>query len=224
MLAERTNPGLHAALFPVVTKLEGISSDSPILDVACGTGAWLKRLHDAGHRELWGIDRDEGSFGGADFAHFVRSDLDKGDLIGVPRSKFSLVTMIEIIEHLGNPEGLVRLGLQALAPRGWLLITTPNIYSLRARMRFLLNARLPGFEQQTPRIPVELDHIHPFVLAAYKRKIIDRLNLSLVRVWTHPENQGGGSRAFASVVTKTLRLLLPDDLPGDTLCLLLRKD
>lgn len=223
MLEERTNPGLHAELLPTVMQLEGLSGESPILDIACGTGAWLKRLHEAGYRELWGIDRDAENFAAADIAHFIASDLDRADPIGVPKSKFVLVTMIEIIEHLANPERLIRLAAQALAPRGWLLITTPNIYSLRARMRFLLNARLPGFEQQAPRVPFEPDHIHPFVLAAYKRKIIDRLDLCVVRTWTHPENRGGGSRAFAGIAAKALRLLLPDDLPGDTLCLLLRK-
>lgn len=39
MLEERTATGLHAALLPTVEELEGISHDSPILDLGCGGGA-----------------------------------------------------------------------------------------------------------------------------------------------------------------------------------------
>jgi hypothetical protein len=69
----RTVPGRH--------QTGRASCDSAILDLTCGAGAWLKRLHDAGYRELWGIDRDAGGFGGADIAHFISSDLDGTNLI-----------------------------------------------------------------------------------------------------------------------------------------------
>jgi hypothetical protein len=74
----------------------------------------------------------------------------------------------------------------ALAPSGWLLITSPSIYSLRARLRFLISAWLPHFERSS-RAPIEEDHVHPIIFETYKRKIFDSLNLGVARVWTHPE-------------------------------------
>ena len=72
MLQERAIEGQHAALLPVINNLDGISHVSPILDLGCGTGAWLKRLYDAGYRNLWGVDRDTEAFGAKEIAHFRR--------------------------------------------------------------------------------------------------------------------------------------------------------
>jgi 2-polyprenyl-3-methyl-5-hydroxy-6-metoxy-1,4-benzoquinol methylase len=134
-LEERTIGGLHASLLPRIKPLDDLSLDLPILDLACGTGAWLKRLHDAGYRDLWGMDRDVPGFGAANVAHFIPANLDSANGISAQAGnrQFALVTMIEIIEHVADPERLVRLAHDALKPGGWMLITSPNIYSLRPR-------------------------------------------------------------------------------------------
>jgi SAM-dependent methyltransferase len=222
MLQERTIVGEHAALLPIVKTLEGVSHASPILDLGCGTGAWLKRLSDAGYRNLWGADRDTEAFGAKEIAHFVAADLDADDYM--PQlANFELVTIIEVIEHVANPQRLVERAFRALIPGGQLLITAPNIYSLRARVRFLLNAGVPFFEQAAHSTPTDPDHIHPIVLEAYQRKIFAPLRLSLVRVWTYPDSGSDGSRWFARLAARAMRLVLSDNLPGDTICLLLRK-
>lgn len=218
LLEERTNPGLHAALLPVVQSLR-LAPTARILDVACGTGAWLKRLHAIGFLDLWGTDRDVDNFGAHDVAHFIPADLERD-----PRfpADVILLTMIEIIEHVNNPYRLVEMAEKALAPGGWLLITSPNIYSLRARLRFLIRPRLPYFERCSP-IPIEEDHIHPMILEAYRRKVFEPLNLAVERVWTLTQSASTGSRFIARLVSKAIGLVLADDLAGDTLCLLLRK-
>jgi 2-polyprenyl-3-methyl-5-hydroxy-6-metoxy-1,4-benzoquinol methylase len=209
-------------LLPIVRTLAGISNTSSILDFGCGTGAWLKRLHDAGYRELWGVDCDSGGFGAGEIAHFIAADLDAND--DLPQLvNFELVTIIEVIEHVANPQRLVERAFHALAPGGWLLITSPNIYSLRARLRLLISAGVPFFERVAHSTSIELDHIHPIVLEAYQRKIFNPLELSLVRVWTYPDSRSHGSRWFARVAARAMRFVLSDDLPGDSLCLLLRK-
>ena len=54
-LGERANSGLHESL---LGRLPGaLKKDDPILDVGCGTGAWLARLHAEGFTDLTGIDR-----------------------------------------------------------------------------------------------------------------------------------------------------------------------
>jgi SAM-dependent methyltransferase len=222
MLQERTIEGQHAALLPIINTLEGISHVSPILDLGCGTGAWLTRLHDAGYRNLWGVDRDTEAFGAKEIAHFVAANLDADN--DLPQlANFELVTIIEVIEHVANPQRLVERAFRALVPGGKLLITAPNIYSLHARVRFLLNAGVPFFEQAAHSTPIELDHIHPIVLEAYQRKIFTPLGLSLVRVWSYPDSGSNGSRWFARLAARAMRLALSDYLPGDTICLLLRK-
>jgi SAM-dependent methyltransferase len=205
-------------LLPIVQSL-GLPSQARILDVACGTGAWLSRLYRAGFVDLWGTDQDSDNFLACNIAHFIPADLDKES--SFPQ-EVALVTMIEIIEHVENPYQLVEMAERALAPGGWLLITSPNIYSLRARLRFLISARLPHFERGS-RTQIEEDHVHPVIFEAYKRKIFDPLNLAVARVWTHPEGATKEARFVARFISRIARLFLPENYTGDTLCLLLRK-
>ncbi len=224
MLEERTLSGLHVALLSCVQTLAGVEPDSAILDLACGTGAWLKRLYGAGYRKLVGIDRDVAGFGASDIATFIPLDLDADNAIDrIATSKFALVTMIEVIEHVANPQYLVDIAFRALIPAGWMLITSPNIYSLRARVRFLLRGGIPYFEESASRTPIERDHIHPIILEAFQRKIFDPLGLSPARIWTYPQTGSSGSRCHARLATRILRLAFADNLSGDILCLLLRK-
>ena len=227
MLEERAFPGQHEALLGVIRELADISHASPILDLGCGTGAWLKRLYDVGYRNLYGIDHDSMAFGAAEVAKFVDADLDKIDRVDqTVEANFGLVTIIEVIEHVSSPQHLVELAVRALAPHGWLLITSPNIYSLRARLTFLVRSGMPYFEQTahpTIALTTNPDHIHPMVLEAYQRKIFSPLNLSLARVWTFSEGGNNGSRWFSRLAVQMLRFALSDDLSGDSLCLLLRK-
>ena len=224
MLEEQAVLGQHESLLGVIQTLAGISHASPILDLGCGTGAWLKRLHDAGYRNLYGIDHDSEAFGAAGAAQFVAADLDSLDRVDqTSEGHFGLVTIIEVIEHVANPRHLVELAVRALAPDGWLLITSPNIYSLRARVKFLARSGMPYFETTANAASANPDHIHPVVLEAYERKIFTPLNLSLCRVWTFPEIGSPGSRWFARLGARALRFALSDDLSGDSLCLLLRK-
>jgi len=224
MLEERATPGLHASLLAQVERLGVVSPNSRILDLACGTGAWLKRLHNVGYRYLWGIDRDEEGFGAEDIAQFISADLDNtGDILArLGNRQFELVTMIEIIEHVADPTRLVRLAYDALRPGGWLLVTSPNIYSLRSRVRFLLRQKLFYFESAS-HAPIELDHFHPLVIEAYQRKLFTPVGFSLTKIWTYPANGSNETRWFARFATRLLQLTFRDDLPGDQLCLLLRK-
>ncbi|MGH8013676.1 MAG: class I SAM-dependent methyltransferase [Candidatus Binataceae bacterium] len=224
VLVERTLPGLHAALLTTVKELEGLSKTSPILDLGCGTGAWLKRMHDAGYRELWGVDRDAKGFAAKEVVRFIPADLGGNEkVIEATRTDFKLATIIEVIEHVANPQKLVECAFRALAPGGWMLITSPNVYSLRARARFFAFGGMPFFERRAHSVPVEADHIHPILLEAYERKIFTPLGLILTRLWTHPEHGSVGSRLSARIAARLMRIALADQLPGDTLCLLLRK-
>jgi 2-polyprenyl-3-methyl-5-hydroxy-6-metoxy-1,4-benzoquinol methylase len=54
---------------------------------------------------------------------------------GSPTARFDLVTAIEVVEHLEDPAGYLRLLRELMSPEGLLLLTTPNFRSLRARLQ-----------------------------------------------------------------------------------------
>ncbi|MEM7818244.1 MAG: methyltransferase domain-containing protein [Candidatus Aenigmatarchaeota archaeon] len=59
---------------------------------------------------------------------------------GLPflENEFSLVILQEVIEHLHNPEIVLREIFRVLKPKGFVVVTTPNVVSLHDRLRILL--------------------------------------------------------------------------------------
>jgi len=205
-LEERTLAGLHAFL---AGELAALPRSTPVLDVGCGSGAWLARLKQLGFTDLTGVDA--GTRPSLDGVTFIQADLDEGPL---PVSRtFRLVTMIEVIEHLANP-GLAFAHLAAhLSDGGFALVTSPNIHALRCRLKFLLTGRLASFDEKG-----DPTHTTPFFLPG-ARKVAQRHGLEISLAWTYPPRQtlmfGVTIRSAAAV----LRAVMPDPLPGDTLCL-----
>lgn len=187
-LIEKTIGGLHRHL---ESKLKSIQllSDAPILDIGCGSGAWLHRLSNLGYTNLHGIDIDRNSFQLQNVT-FTEANIDyeTPDL----NNQFSLITAIEVIEHLENIGNFFKFVANNLSPDGFLLITTPNIHSLTCKARFLLTGNLSQFDSKG-----DVGHIHPVLLYAF-RKIATRYNLEISTTWCFPEVRGGDRFSFSN--------------------------
>jgi SAM-dependent methyltransferase len=222
-LAEHAVVGLHAALCDRIEQLRDLSRDRPILDLGCGSGAFVKRLHARGFINLVGLDHDSESFHAAAVAKFVSANLNV-EVPSISSRGFGLVTAIELIEHLEAPGNLARCAAANLAPHGYLLITTPNIYSARVRARFLLTGRLPMFDHIVGlEHTTNSDHFCPLLLTGVE-KLLSRHGFDLIDLWTFPPSGGDGSRWFAGLAGKLLAAVLPGDLPGDSLRILARRN
>lgn len=209
---ERTIPGLHDAL---TQALPDLSYDTPILDIGCGTGAWLERLASKGFYSLHGIDQDTAQFQ-TKKATCSQANLDYDDL-GLGVQKFGLITAIEVIEHLENPGRLFYHVNRHLQPQGYFLITTPNIHSVGCRLRFLLTGNLKSFDAKG-----DSTHIYPVLLTALNR-VLSRYSLKIVKKWGYPTKGSLISRKSTQLLTGFIELILPNSEPGDTLCLLMQK-
>ncbi len=218
-LPERATTGQHAWLLKQVLALRGINANSRVLDIGCGSGAWLRRLHDAGLSDLTGIDLRPGP-NAVKYGRIVIGDIADTDGDVALGGPFDLVTVIEVIEHVRDPELLISFAAQRMKSDGWIIVTTPNIYSLRARLRFLINRKLIWFEQPANSEP---DHTHPLVLESYSRNIFGRLGLTIERICSYPENGSDGTRWALRLATRAIATVIADPLPGDSLCLMLRR-
>lgn len=212
-LLERTIPGLHEAL---IQSLPNLSYDTPILDIGCGSGAWLDRLASKGFYCLHGIDQDTAQFQ-TKKATCSQANLDYDDL-GLGEQKFGLITAIEVIEHLENPGRLFYHVNRYLQPQGYCLITTPNIHSVGSRLRFLITGNLKSFDAKG-----DSTHIYPVLLTALNR-VLPRYSLSIVQKWGYPTKGSLVSRQSTQIITNFFELLFPNSDPGDTLCLLIQKN
>jgi len=216
MLKERTIGGLHQALIPRVRSLE-LQGGLPILDMGCGTGAWLARLADLGFQNLYGVDQD---LSGVRFrgASYQPLDLNEAALPCFGVRQFALISAIEVIEHLANPGNFFHLVSRLLAPNGRLLLTTPNIHSVVCRLRFLLNGRLKQFDDKGDQT-----HIYPVLVTALSR-LLPRYHLGVVDAWPFPED--GASPTTVSyglrIGAQILRRFVPEVVSGDVLCMVLQ--
>ena len=211
---ERANPGLHESL---LRRLPADLADSAsILDVGCGSGAWLARLRAAGYRNLTGIDHDIAQTSLTD-ARIERVDLNHTDWSPLAGA-FSLITAIEVVEHIENLGTFFNRLHHHLLDDGAILLTTPNIGSLAARLRFLLLNQLKQFDSLG-----DPTHLTPLVLATLPR-LLQRHGLRIAAYWGFPEHGGTlTSRGWVSALCAALRPVLPESVPGDNLCMTLVK-
>jgi 2-polyprenyl-3-methyl-5-hydroxy-6-metoxy-1,4-benzoquinol methylase len=129
-----------------------LPTGSSVLDVPCGAGALTLALRSRG-LNAHGVDVDP-SAAAVLHDHFTAADLS----VGIPCGdrSFDVVVSVEGIEHLENPFAFLREMHRVLRPSGRLVLTTPNIASLRSRVRFFGS----GFYHQDPR-PLDESARHP---------------------------------------------------------------
>lgn len=212
MLTERTLPGLHDALF---SETPSLPSDAIILDLGCGSGAWLAR-HAGPERTLVGVDLDSALFA-LQNAQIIVCNLDRED-IPVEKGRFDLVTAIEVIEHLENPGRLVMNAARALKPGGWFLLSTPNVHSVAARLKHLAQARIRQFDGQG-----DLTHITPIALP-FIEAVWPRHGFTIERIWGYPRTGTLLARRWVALGLEIATRLFPPGIPGDALCVLARRN
>ncbi|MDJ0521762.1 MAG: methyltransferase domain-containing protein [Planctomycetota bacterium] len=132
-LACHTYAGLHERVGELMrTALE---PGARVLDVAAGSGALSLRLSDLCF-DMTACDYVGEAFQLEGVVPFQRVNLNH-EFAAELDGAYDGVTAVEIIEHLENPRHFVRQCSKLLRPGGRLLITTPNIESVRSLETFL---------------------------------------------------------------------------------------
>jgi 2-polyprenyl-3-methyl-5-hydroxy-6-metoxy-1,4-benzoquinol methylase len=127
-------------------------NSSKILDIGCGFGDTAIELALRGNRVL-GIDPDKEFINQAeqlavDFnvnnAVFEREDFLNKDFKG---EEFDGIILSEVLEHFDDPLPIFRKIRHLLKNGGWLVISIPNIVSLRNRLVFSLRGAFPDNQE-----------------------------------------------------------------------------
>lgn len=210
-LFERTTPGLHDRL---VTLLPPVAPPANrALDLGAGTGAFARRLAMLGWR-VEAADADADVFAAS--IRFHRVDLD-GAATGLPSGPFDLVTAIEVIEHLESPIGFLRHVHRLLATEGTALITTPNVESLAARLKFVVTGKIRTMDERGD--PTHISPIHLDLLPRY----LERAGLVLQDHRVYPARGYAQQPRFGLLVTAVALALRDPSLHGDVHVLRIRK-
>jgi 2-polyprenyl-3-methyl-5-hydroxy-6-metoxy-1,4-benzoquinol methylase len=121
----------------VVQKLVGTNQD--VLEIGCGAGLYSNELQKSGNR-VTGIDPAPEPGLPEAFEKYVRADLDDGLRPAVEQlggKRFDRVLALDILEHLKNPDRLLRQCGDLLAPHGQLIVSVPNVANIRVRAALL---------------------------------------------------------------------------------------
>lgn len=104
-----------------------------LLDVGCGGGRYLYRMQRRGW-QVEGVDFDEQATRRASESYGIKAYT--GDLRAakLPADNYDAITMSHTIEHLVDPEAILRECFRVLKPGGRLVLVTPNVESSAAKL------------------------------------------------------------------------------------------
>ncbi|MCE7996867.1 MAG: class I SAM-dependent methyltransferase [Roseivirga sp.] len=103
-------------------------SETDILDIGCGKGDFLEKLHGLGHSRLWGNDIEKPQQLPA-YIHWLPGSFPDIQEVG---QQFDLITLTHVFEHLQEPVKVISKLNDLLKPNGRILLSQPNIDSLQA--------------------------------------------------------------------------------------------
>jgi hypothetical protein len=217
MLEEMTEPGLHGYLATIIPSFA--ASPGTAVDLGAGTGAFANRLCRMGF-DVTAVERAEDRYRGTPTN--LALDLDDPSFHKSLPSHASLVTAIEIIEHLENPISFLRNVRELLSDRGTAIITSPNVDSLVGRLKFGLRGemRMMGEHSGDPT------HITPIITDLFRRQWVPRAGLEMVGRLPYPSDRAFATVGDHPVLTRVLNIALRRStsvLTGDINIFLLKR-
>lgn len=147
---------------------------SSILDIGCFTGDFLILLKKRG-ADVLGLELQEEAIKIG--KKRLGNRIVRGDIMSkktFPKKKFTVISMLGLVEHVTNPVELISRSYSLLEPNGILLIQTPNSNSFLAKT----------FKKfWPPYSPIE--HIHLFSDKSIKKTLLEVgfTNLSIKPHW-----------------------------------------
>jgi 2-polyprenyl-3-methyl-5-hydroxy-6-metoxy-1,4-benzoquinol methylase len=149
------------------------------LDIGCGTGEVLREVRDRFRpAQLLGIDvlpwlED-------DLRSDVKYHLEPAEDALAVIEPVDRVLLVETLEHLESPWTVLRQAARLVAPDGRLVVTTPNVSSLRNRLSLLLRGELTTFRSDNE---AHLTPALPHTIEAVMREE----GLIVTRTYAHPD-------------------------------------
>lgn len=125
-----TSKNTHETVFSLIDK----NKNYKIVDIPCGSGAFILRLKDHGFKNVLGVDVN--NILKINHDDFLLGDMTKP--LPLEDKSVDLLVCIDGIEHIHRQFDFVKEVNRILKDKGELIISTPNISSLRSRWKWLM--------------------------------------------------------------------------------------
>ncbi|MEE9126443.1 MAG: class I SAM-dependent methyltransferase [Planctomycetota bacterium] len=172
-----------------------VNPGSKVLDIGCAAGFFLRVMLQEGH-DVYGVEpsapiaaQAQENFG-RDRIHGGTLD-DLPDSAGFERHSFDLVSCWDVVEHVPDPQKLLRQVREMLAPNGTLILETQNVDSTFAGM---LGRRWQHYKHR--------EHLYHFNPATIERI----LHQSGFRVVHNTPSYGGKYVSFGFIAERAERM------------------
>lgn len=124
--------GVHEGVVKAVMNIASPAKSISILDVGAGQGALSKLLHEAGYKvSACEYNKENFVYNEVEF-----KEANVAEHLPYPDKTFDIVVAAELIEHLLDQTTFLSECNRVLKPGGNLIISTPNILSLKSRLQF----------------------------------------------------------------------------------------
>ena len=117
-----------------VFSLTGKGQTAKIIDIPCGSGAFVQRLLDNGYKNLIALDVE--NILEIEHKAFVAGDMTKA--LPIEDKSIDVLFCIDGIEHISRQFDFVKEVHRILKDDGEFILSTPNISSLRSRWKWFI--------------------------------------------------------------------------------------
>jgi SAM-dependent methyltransferase len=153
-----------------------------ILDVGCGDGLFFPRLRELGGA-VEGVEPDAAML--AEAPHGRRDVHVQPFETFAPASRYALIVMLDVLEHVTDADAFLRHGLELLEPSGTLLVTVPA-FALLWTNHDVVNRHVRRYTKRTfaalaGRVGMRIDHSRYFFHALFFAKLANRAVEGLTR-------------------------------------------
>jgi 2-polyprenyl-3-methyl-5-hydroxy-6-metoxy-1,4-benzoquinol methylase len=163
-LKTTTMAGLHDYVASEVLP-RFVKTGERAIDLGAGSGLMAMRMQKLGWN-VTGADLNAAGFKAP--LPFLSIDLNNREFSqALGEHQYSMVTAIEVIEHVEAPISLLRNGGRLLQPGGYMVLTTPNVDSVPARLKFLLTEKIRMMDEVS-----EPTHISPIFWDLFSAAIL----------------------------------------------------
>ncbi len=171
---------------------------SKMLDIGCGSGAFVACARDAG-RDAYGIDFNDQEISLGKTAFHLDGFLMTGQVLSMPDewSGFDLITMFEVIEHLPNPKQVIQEVHRRLKNGGYLVLSCPNERRWQPAGRIFVDYPPHHLTRWTPQC------LRRFLESSSFEHVQTEIDASLHDIlWTAYVNRRARSKSVASAPTQ----------------------
>ena len=154
-----------------------IDRKSRVIDLGCGDGRLMQRLHDEMGCEVMGVEVEQSNIVAIIQRGLpaIAADLNEG-LVDIPNDSFDYAVLSQTLQQVRNPK---RLLLEMLRVARRALVVVPNFGHWRVRMEVLRRGRTP-ITQALPYEWYETPNVH-FMSMRDFRDLMDGIGLRIVK-------------------------------------------